>query len=151
MLKSISLVLLLCLPVAAMAQTNDVVEPSVQEQNSPVTIHLKDGSVLEGKITDSDETTITIQPYSGGQITISRSHIKEIKAKSFGQITVELEKTNQVKRDKPPLSAERIAGEILAGVSKWSKVLSVFGYNIFEFLETIRHGLTRIFTDFIRV
>ncbi len=98
MLKSISFVLLLCLPVVAIAQTDDVTDSSVQKQNLHVTIYLKDGGVLEGKITDSDETTITIQPYLGGQITISRSYIKEIKVFPKRQITAKTEKTNEVKK-----------------------------------------------------
>ena len=40
MLKSISLVLLLCLPVVAMAQTDNVIDSSVQKQNLYATIYL---------------------------------------------------------------------------------------------------------------
>jgi hypothetical protein len=103
------------------AQTNDVIEPN--GENLHITIHLKNGGVLEGQIIGSDENTITIQPYSGGVITISRNYIEEIKTYRL-KVNDVLKKRAQALRPKAeaeikvapgPLNAGKVAGEILAG------------------------------------
>jgi hypothetical protein len=50
-----------------------------QPKQGYVTIYLADGGVLVGKIVASDENTIKIEPISGGQITVYKNYIKEIK------------------------------------------------------------------------
>ena len=80
MFKFIRFVLLLCLPVVAMAQTNDVTDSSVQKRNLQ-TIYLRDGGVLKGQVIAANETMITIQP-SDGEISLLKDYIKEIKVSS---------------------------------------------------------------------
>lgn len=125
-------IILLCLPVFAMAQTNDVVEPSVSGQNLHATIYLKDGGILEGQIVASDETTITIHPSSGGKFTISRKYIKEIKIVSGKQERQEFPDADnsKTKEDKKPTNKKPLLDTEAQKEGRVRVVINAVGYGL---------------------